>query len=111
MSYPGLSCKGFLFGDRECWFDCKNFAYDTHNDLFAEIIFGPKKSGFFGKSNGPLDYVSGQIHQVKPGFWSHFLKHNKKAFPSKDEIVSQVSSFEGLWTRSINFQDSGTFNF
>lgn len=62
MTYPGVNQKGFLFGERELWFEGIYLAYDEGNNLFAEIVFGPRKKGFFGKVNEPLDYVWGHIY-------------------------------------------------
>lgn len=46
MSFPKISLRGLLFGNREFLFEGKNYLYDDKNNLYAEISFGPERSIF-----------------------------------------------------------------
>jgi hypothetical protein len=50
------------------WKSNLDYVYDSTNNLFAEINFGPKKSSYFGKNEHPQDYLYGRVVRVKPSF-------------------------------------------
>jgi hypothetical protein len=58
-----------------------DYVYDSVNNLFAEVYFGPKKSTYFGKNEHPQDYLYGRIVRVAPTYNAYKLQYGKKAWP------------------------------
>lgn len=85
-----------LFGDRQFYFEDKSilyftflvYAFDKTNNLFAELIFGPFKSGgIFSSSSQPEDYFHGKIYEVTDKFKTQFNKSTPRIYPTKNDYV------------------------
>jgi hypothetical protein len=49
-----------------------DFAYDSKNNLFAEVIFGARDTQFFGKNKQTKDFVYGKIYKLTSEFANKF---------------------------------------
>lgn len=45
------------------------YCYDKKNNIFSEIIYGPRKKS---KKKDPNDFIHGTIYSLKPEFVSKF---------------------------------------
>ena len=81
------------------------------NHIFSEVIFGPRKAGgFFSKAEDPTDFVFGKVMRVAPEFYMRW-KDKRKIWPNKDDVVQELSSYEGVWNESISFDGKHYFSF
>jgi hypothetical protein len=81
-----------------------DFAYDSKNNLFAEVIFGARDTKIFGRNKQTKDFVYGKIYKLVPEFADKFnAEPAPKPFPSKKYILSVESEFEGHWNGAMMF--------
>lgn len=75
------------------------------------MTFGPRKGGgFFSKAEDPSDFLYGKIVKVTPNFYLNW-KDKRKIYPQKNDIVQELSTFEGVWNESISFDGKNYFSF
>lgn len=51
-----------------------------------EIVLNPKKGGFFGKQETPIDYFEGRVIHVSESFLKAFGK-SLSGLPKKSDII------------------------
>ncbi len=65
---------------------CVAYAWCEKSGLFVEVVLNPRKGGFFGKQETPIDYMEGRVLQVKDSFLKQFSK-SLTGLPKKADIT------------------------